>query len=277
MQPEQPTILHWLEISENHAIRFGDLPHLLATAVAPIDDDSDHSLMKYGAAKMNFADELKTAVGKGTLAVRDALTLAFHTFPHGAALLDAVVLPCDLNHFFRVRGGIGIRLKLHGSGPGLWTIGNASEALAAQLGWHVGARNALAARMIEAAGAGQLIVLDPQTDLPFRPERVSDCWVLVTPAGVNAWLQSAGVDYRWDTIHAPPSPIKSVQRSAANAAAILAKLVEFGFDPKRLPKTLPGKKSEPKSKVKLALSNMTNAVFNKGWQHLRDEKDIVEV
>ena len=272
---DDSTILHWLEISENHAIRFGDLPHLLATAVAPIDDDSNYSLMENGAAQINFADELKTAVGKGALAVRDALTLAFHTFPHGAALLEAVVLPSDLIHFFRVRGGIGITLKLHGSGPVFWTIGNASEVLAAQLGWHVGAQKAFTARMIEAASVGQLIVLDPQTDLPFRPERVSDYWVLVTPAGVNAWLQSAGVDYRWNTIHTPPSPIKSVQRSAANAAAILAKLVELGFDPKRLPKTPPGKKSEPKSKAKLALPNMTDAVFNKGWQYLRDGKDIV--
>ena len=108
---QQPTIIHWLEIPEDCPIRFGDLSLLIATAIAPIHehDDSVYSMMKQGGVRIEFDEELKMAVRRGALVVRDSLTLGKHTFTHGAALLNAVVLPSDLMHFFQQRGGIGIR------------------------------------------------------------------------------------------------------------------------------------------------------------------------
>ena len=56
--------------------------------------------------------------------------------------------------------------------------------------------------MMEAAAKGELTIRDPQTDLPYRPAKISDYWDLVTPTDVNAWLNSQGAQYRWKVLTA---------------------------------------------------------------------------
>ncbi|VTU35462.1 hypothetical protein RA8CHR_05224 [Variovorax sp. RA8] len=53
---------------------------------------------------------------------------------------------------------------------------------------------------MEAAAKGELVIRDPQTTLPYRPERVREFWEILTPADVNAWLQAQGAPYRWNVL-----------------------------------------------------------------------------
>jgi hypothetical protein len=68
----------------------------------------------------------------------------------------------------------------------------------------------------------------------------------------------------------PPQP---VQRQFANEQAVLAKLIELGYEPTRLKRALPGRASVPKSEARKAL-RLTRAAFDKAWQRLRNDGKI---
>jgi hypothetical protein len=101
---------HWLVLPEGtkHVV-FGDLPHLMAKALWPDDEDPERTNWSYGGARVNLKDELPKAVQAGQLAIKDPLTFGPHTFPHGAALESAVVLVPDLRDFL-ARRGVGVRI-----------------------------------------------------------------------------------------------------------------------------------------------------------------------
>ncbi len=71
----------------------------------------------------------------------------------------------------------------------------------------------------------------------------------------------------------PAAVTAPVQRRFAQEKAIVAKLLELGFDPLQLPKAPAGKKSRAKQMVKAALV-YTDDVFSKAWQRLRDQERI---
>jgi|GEM_PF-1923003 hypothetical protein len=410
-QAVTPAIVRYLEVHEARPIPFGELPHMMANAMWPDRGNADNR-MSYGVARVNLEAELKQSVLDGRLTVRNASTLKKEVQLFGEGLERSVVLPIDdLAPFLRERGGIELHLIPYGSGPTHWTIENASSAIAEQEGWHAGSRDALKKRMTNAAMSGELTVRDPQTDLPYRPDRVRDFWDLVSPLDVNAWLQSQGVLYRWNlrarleakdtfrkfdplqryadeasnneytlawwdlTLNAsrwwgyssvkpkeaalllcgldPHDPTsngellategepnamdyrsmlrgfedaaldgnartlrqwvdiaagqrlkhhswidewiaavpqgeseapssdhtniaKPLQRSAAHDSNVLTALRSLGFDPKRLPKAPPGKPSEAKTAAKSALPGMSNEVFRKTWQRLRNTGEIAD-
>lgn len=78
-------------------IRYADLAHCMAKAL------HDDPLM-YGAARINLQSELAQAVMRGTLILRDPLTLGPHPMPIGAMRDDAPVLLNDLRDFLKTRG-----------------------------------------------------------------------------------------------------------------------------------------------------------------------------
>ena len=81
-------------------VRFGNVAHLVASALRPLGDDATGAeLLAHGAVIINMDDELEAAVRVGTLPVKDPLTLGPHTFPNGAALLSALVRVDDLRAF----------------------------------------------------------------------------------------------------------------------------------------------------------------------------------
>jgi hypothetical protein len=84
----------------------------------------------------------------------------------------------------------------HGTGPEKWTIDYAANALATKEGWHQGARDSFVQRMTEAAKSGALVVRDPHTDLPYRPEVIRAWYDLVSVSDVDAWLEAQRVPYR---------------------------------------------------------------------------------
>lgn len=183
--------LYWLAVEDGQAIRFSDLPHMMAKAMHPASD------MGYGAARVNLEEELPKAVQRGELVVRNPLDLGHHTFPLGDALKRAVMLPNDLRPFLESRG-IELRINPHGSGPEFWTIENAALAIAEQEGWHHGARGTLLDQMVTAANARELTVRDPHTGLHKKSGEVRQYWELLAPEDVNTWLGSQGVKLRWE-------------------------------------------------------------------------------
>lgn len=72
---------------------------------------------------------------------------------------------------------------------------------------------------------------------------------------------------------ASPRPM---QRWPAQEAAILAKLVELGFDPKAVPPAPPGMPSAAKTAVREALG-YSKEVMRKAWQRLREEGSVKDV
>jgi hypothetical protein len=191
---DQQTFVRWVELPEAQPVCFGDLPGLIAGAL-------HESEFAQAAAENNLEAELKALVDSGELMVRDPLTLGRHTFPLGAALRRAVLLPReDLRPLLASRG-IGLRLIPYGTSH--WTIENAAAAIAEQEGWHQGARDTLRGQMVQAAADGTLTVRHPDTGLPYRPDRLRDSIGLVTPADVNAWLaRDPELSLRWMT-HEP--------------------------------------------------------------------------
>ena len=101
--------VRWLELSEAQPVRFGDLPGLIAS-VLHADEFAQ------ACAEINLEAELRALVNSGEMLVRDRSTLGRHTFPHGAALLDAVMLPSDLRPLLASRG-IGLRLRGEAADP----------------------------------------------------------------------------------------------------------------------------------------------------------------
>ena len=104
--------LYWMAVSESEPVRFSELAHMMAKAMHPSDAELDH----YGATRLNLDDDLPRAVRDGELVVRNPAGMGKHTFPHGASLQSAVMLPTDLQPFLAERG-IELRLTAHGSGP----------------------------------------------------------------------------------------------------------------------------------------------------------------
>lgn len=99
--------LAWLELEPGERfVRFGVLAHRFARALHPVEDDD----LGYGFARVQFDEELAGAVRAGSLKPRNALTFGKHTFPHGAALDNAVVSLEDLQAFAKERD-IGVRIR----------------------------------------------------------------------------------------------------------------------------------------------------------------------
>ncbi len=195
---------YWLAVVDGQLVQFAELPHMMATALHP------EGGMAYGAARINLEDELKLAVRDGLLRVRNPAGLGLHTFPHGDALQRAVLIPdTDLEPFLNARG-IELRITPHGNGPEYWTLENAAAAMQEQLNWHDGTRKEFQDQMQEAAAIGALVVLNPRTCLPDRPERVRTYWEYVTPDSVNTWLASLKAPYRWS----PAPPLLNIPKSS---------------------------------------------------------------
>lgn len=207
----EQTFVRWLELPEAQPIRFGDLPGLIAGAL-------HESVFAQAAAEINLEAELKALVHSGELMVRDPLTMGPHTFPRGAALRLAVLLPReDLRPLLASRG-IGLRLVSYGTGPTHWTIENAAAAVATQEGWHQGARDTLRGQMVQAAADSTLTVRHPHTGLPYRPDRVRYFYDLVTLDDVNEWLaRDPSLSLRWRRSPSETVPIAtdSTQVTAA--------------------------------------------------------------
>lgn len=193
--------LYWMAVSESEPVRFSELAHMMAKAMHPSDAELDH----YGATRLNLDDDLPRAVREGELVVRNPAGMGKHTFPHGASLQSAVMLPTDLQPFLAERG-IELRLTAHGSGPNYWTLENAAIALQTQEGWHGGTRAEFLDQLQEAAQRGELTVREPRTCLPAKSPQARTFWEVVTPADLNAWLEKQAAPYRWkvDATEAEP-------------------------------------------------------------------------
>lgn len=211
---------YWLAVVDGQTVRFSDLAHMMAIALHP------EGGMAYGAALINLEDELKRAVRDGLLRVRNPAGLGFHTFPHGDALQRAVLIPAtDLKPFLNARG-IELRITPHGNGPVYWTLENAAAAMQEQLNWHDGTRAEFQDQMQEAAQSGALVVLNPRTCLPYRPETVRTFWEYVTPDNVNTWLDVLNAPYRWS----PAPSLVTVPKKSPRDFKPWEKLVPF-FEP----------------------------------------------
>jgi hypothetical protein len=209
---EEQTFLGWVELPEAQPVRFGDLPGLLAGALHTGE-------FAQSAAEISFAADLKKMVDEGELLVRDPLTLGRHTFPHGASLRRAVLLPTeDLRPLLASRS-IGLRLIPNGTGPTHWTIANAASAIATQEGWHQGALDTLREQMLQAATDGNLTIRHPHTGMTYRPDRVRDFYDLVTPVDVNAWLARASkASMVWRQGVSVPPPAADTSKATAPLA-----------------------------------------------------------
>lgn len=184
---------YWLAVEGSKTVSFADLPHMMAKAMHPSDDE----VMDYAAARINLENELPQAVRDGLLRVRNPAGLGMHTLPLGNALQRAVMLPAiDLAPFLNERG-IELRLTPHGSGPDYWTLENAAAAMQEQLNWHDGTRAKFQDQLQAAAQSGNLAIRDPRTCLAIESPNAHTYWELVTPADVNAWLEKLGAPYRW--------------------------------------------------------------------------------
>jgi len=178
--------LHWLELPEAVPVRFGDLPMLIAAAQFP--GDTDHAALCRAGAAINIEARLKDLANSGALSVRNPLGMARMNGAIGHALREAVLMPqVDLAPL-REAFAIGLRFIEYGTGPAHWTIEKAAAAIAAQEGWHAGARDTLRDQMMQAARTGALTVRHPHTGLAYRPVTLSTFYELVTPADVNTWL-----------------------------------------------------------------------------------------
>lgn len=117
---------HSLVVVDGQSVQFSDLPHMVAIAMHPDGE------MAYGAARLNLENELTQAVSDGLLTVRNRYGLGIHTFPHGDALQQAVLMPDELRPFLNARG-IELRITLHGNGPGYQTLENTAAAMQEQI------------------------------------------------------------------------------------------------------------------------------------------------
>ena len=207
---------YWLAVVGGQTVQFSHVAHMMAAALH-LEGGID-----YGAARIILGDELKLAVRDGLLRVRNPAGLGFHTFPHGDALLRAVLIPdTDLEPFLNARG-IELRITPHGNGPEYWTLENAAAGVQKQLHWHDGTRQGFLDQMREAAQSGALVILDPRTCLPaVSTERVRTYWEYVTPDRVNTWLAALKAPYRWEVqTVATPAPAVTANDGPAIAPAV---------------------------------------------------------
>lgn len=82
---------------------FEDLPHLIALALWPEDEDDEYGT-GYGCARLQLEKELVLAARNHHLIVRNPLTLGEQRFLVGAALNRSVVLIADLKAYVSDRG-----------------------------------------------------------------------------------------------------------------------------------------------------------------------------
>lgn len=202
------TFYRWVEISEAEPVTFAKLLRLMVEA-------SHSDAFAQAVAESNLETELRDLVDAGELMVRNPSTLGRCTFTIGDALHRAVLLPHeDVRPLLESRG-IGLRLIPFGTGPTHWTIENAAAAIAAQEGWHNGARDTLRDHMLQAAHEGTLTVRHPHTGKAFRPDTVRAFYELVTPADVCAWFALDPIaGLQWN-VTAPA--IAELARAAAKA------------------------------------------------------------
>lgn len=216
--------LYWMAVSESEPVRFSELAHMMAKAMYPSDAELNH----YDSTRANLDSELSRAVRDGELIVRNPAGMGKHTFPYGAALHSAVILPDDLRAFLAERG-IELRLTAHGSGPEYWTLENAAIALQTQEGWHGGTRAELLDQLEIAAQRDELTVRDPRTCLPVKSPQARTFWELVTPADVNAWLEKQAAPYRWNVDVPHPQPESYATPMPAAGSAIDAPACDFSM------------------------------------------------
>lgn len=120
------------------------------------------------------------------------------------------------------------------------------------------------------------------------PER--DSQSEITVASLIRWLPSVGHEHLAENLQAgtsAPHPgsgeeigtaeQRPLQRTLWRQTAILTKIREASFDPKALPKNLPGKPGV-RAQVRNGLSKQDwpGKTFDRTWQALRDAKEIVD-
>jgi hypothetical protein len=126
--------------------------------------------------------------------------------------------------------------------------------------------------LTRAMGSGELTVRHPITGAPMAALSSSaQASVVVYPEqDLRPYLErlAIGVRYVASSVVTPPR-----QRALAHGEMVLAHLRANGFDPKALPKVVNGKPNPAKQAAKHALvpAHMTEAVFGKAWQDLRDD------
>lgn len=84
-------------ISGRLPVEFGELPYLIASAMHTGED------ARWLAAH-TIESELRAQVDAGTLRVRNPVSLGWHTFPLGAQLRSAVLMPSEVVPLFAERG-----------------------------------------------------------------------------------------------------------------------------------------------------------------------------
>lgn len=102
-----------------------------------------------------------------------------------------------------------------------------------------------------------------------------------TPAAINAWLESSRSPYRFpaattDTAGANDPRKRPRNQQPDQEARIIAKLIEHGYDPKKMPRAPLGNKPWPlRESVRLELGYSTE-VMKKAWTRLRAEDRIMD-
>lgn len=105
-----------------------------------------------------------------------------------------------------------------------------------------------------------------------------------TPAELGEFIEAEGLLDRRTALWlrmirraraaAPEVAPKPLPRQRAQEMAILAALRNAGFDPQALPRSAPGKACPAKARARAALPEMTDRVFGKAWQRLRNSREI---
>ncbi len=116
---------------------------------------------------------------------------------------------------------------------------------------------------------GLLLAL-PCSPAEFGAFAVAEC--LLPQRIVDRWLRWIGRA----PAAAPEVAPKPLPRQRAQEMAILAALRNAGFDPLALPRPAPGKACPAKAGARAALPAMTDCVFDKAWQRLRNSREIGE-
>jgi hypothetical protein len=182
--------------------------------------------------------------------------------------MGTIFLPREIVSALKEHFDIELEILPHGSGPDLWTLENAAAEVGKRLDWHRGSIETLQEQMCSAADEGALVVRDPTTDLPCRPEAACTYYHLVRTQDVDEWLASTGVEYRLGAaLGAVPLSVPK-QRGAAHAANILVAIADLRL-------RVMGLKRGDKKLIRARLGRkMTPAVFDKTWQRLRSENRI---
>lgn len=180
---------------------------------------------KLAAAGVDWGTRIIELAKKGVLTARNPQSLQSEKW----SFLDpeeAFFSIGDLNTCDRLKDGIleflvapvGPRPKE----PGFYTLEDAAQAIATNLGWHEGARDTLKKQLMDAARTEKLTVRHPHTDAPYRPDTVRDFYELVTPADVNKWADEQDVPWRWDVPTPEPkaAPVVAVCASGVTAGPL---------------------------------------------------------